>query len=209
MYLYTRRVQLAATHQQDGTEWAADIAAKVNQITSLNVGLWGTMLSPAVGQLSFGCAVETLADIEDAEAKLLADPMYLEAVQRGAALITGGVDDECAQFLVGGDEPGFMPSYVAVVRSALANGHFQAGVAGGIEIAERATKISGLPTAFLLSTTGVYGGVGWITSAETLAALEKAEQAINADPGFIGLVDGHSGSYLPGATTQTIWRRIV
>lgn len=209
MYLYTRRVQLGLGHQQDGMEWAVDITAKVNQITSLNVGLWGTMMSPAVGQLAFGCAVETLADIEDAEAKLLVDPMYLDAVQRGTSLITGAVDDECAQYLVGDGELPFDPTHLAVVRSALANGCFADGVTAGIEIAEKAKALSGLPTAFLLSTTGTYGGVGWITSATSLADLEKGEQTINANPEFVTLVDRHSTNYLPGATTQTLWRRIV
>jgi hypothetical protein len=209
MYLYTRRVQLALGHQQDGMEWAVDICAKVNQITSLDVGLWTTMLSPGVGQLAFGCAVETLRDIEDAEAKLLADPMYLDAVQRGASLITGPVDDETAQYLVGDGALPFNPTHIAVVRSALANGRFADGVTAGIEIAEKAKELSGLPTAFLLSTTGTYGGVGWITSAASLADLEKAEQSINANPDFVTMVDRHSTNYLPATTTQAIWRRIV
>jgi hypothetical protein len=209
MYLYTRRVQLGLGHQADGMEWAIDITAKVNQITSLDVGLWTTMLSPGVGQLAFGCAVETLSDIEDAEAKLLADPMYLDAVQRGTAMITGSVDDESAQYLVGDGELPFNPTHIVVVRSALANGCFADGVTAGIEIAEKAKELSGLPTAFLLSSTGTYGGVGWITSAASLADLEKAEQSINANPEFVTLVDRHSTNYLPGATTQAIWRRIV
>jgi hypothetical protein len=209
MYLYTRRVQLGLGHQQDGMEWAVDICAKVNQITSLDVGLWTTMLSPGVGQLAFGCAVETLGDVEDAAAKLQADPMYVDAIQRGTAMLTGSIEDECAQYLVGDGELPFNPTHIAVVRSALANGHFVDGVAAGIEIAEKAKELGGLPTAFLLSTTGTYGGVGWITSAASLADLEKAEQATNTNPEFASLVDGHSTNYLPAATTQAIWRRIV
>ena len=209
MYLYTRRVQLALGHQLDGMEWAVDVCAKVNQITSLDVGLWTTMLSPGVGQLAFGCAVETLSDVEDAAAKLLADPMYQDAIGRGTAMLTGSVDDETAQYLVGDGELPFNPTHIAVVRSALANGRFADGVTAGIEIAEKAKELSGLPTAFLLSSTGTYGGVGWITSASSLADLEKAEQSINANPEFVTLVDGHSTCYLPAATTQAIWRRIV
>jgi hypothetical protein len=209
MYLYTRRVQLGLGHQQDGLEWAVDITGKVNQITSLNVGLWAPMLSPGVSQLAFGCAVERLTDIEEAEAKLMADPMYLDAIQRGATMVTGTVDDECAQYLTGDGELPFNPTHIAVVRSALANGNFAKGVAAGIEIAEKVKELTGAPTAFLLSSTGTYGGVGWITSAASLADLEKNEQTINADPGFVELVDRHSTCYLPAATTQTIWRRIV
>lgn len=208
MYLYTRMMKLAHGHVQDGIEWAVDITGKVNQVTSLNVGLWVPTLSPGLGRLSFGAAVEHLTDLEDAQAKLNVDAMFLDAVQRGAEVTEASVDDQVAQF-VHMPAIDFEPSYVAVVLSQLANGNFQRGVAAGIEIATQATAISGLPTAFLVGTTGAYGGCGWITSGRSLKEVEEGEQAVNASLDFIGLVDRESVCYLPGATTQTIWQRIV
>jgi hypothetical protein len=190
-------------------EWAIAITEKVNQITSLNVGLWTPILSPAVGSLSFGCAVETLTDIENGEAKLLADPMYLDAAQRGAELTTGQLDDRAASYVSGGGDIGFNPTHVAVVQSQLANQCLARGVAAGIAIAERATELSGLPTAFLVGTTGGYGDVAWITSAQSLADLEAGEQKTNFDPDFVKMVDDSADCFLPGVTTQEIWRRIV
>jgi hypothetical protein len=209
MYLFTRRTRVAPQHQLDGLEWATAICEKVNQITSLDVGVWTPVMSPAVGTLSFGCATETLTDLENGEAKLLADPIYLDLAKQGAEITTGQLDDMVAQYLTGGGPIGFEPSYVAVVQSQLANGNMQKGVAAGITIAERATELGGQPTAFLLGTTGSYGAVAWITAAATLADLERGEQAVNGNPDFIALVDESSTCYLPGVTTQEIWRRIV
>jgi hypothetical protein len=209
MYLFTRRTRLAPKHQLDGIEWALAITEKVNQITSFNLGVWTPVMSPAIGTLSFGCAVDTLSDLENGEAKLLADPIYLELAQQGTDLTTGELDDMVAQYLVGGTDPGFEPTHVAVVQAQLANGNLQKGIGAGLAIAEKATELGGLPTAFLAASTGVYGGVAWITAAPSLAKLEEAEQAVNGNPAFLALVDESSSCYLPGVSTQEIWRRII
>ena len=209
MYLFTRAVRLTPGHIRDGMEWAVSMTEKVNQITALNVGLWTPLMSPGVGTLSFGCAVETLSDLEDAESKLNVDPMYLDAVERGATMIQGAAEDEVAQFLYNPDQTA-NPTHVAVVRSALANGAFARGVATGIEIAQRATQLGSIPTSFLLSTTGTYAGCGWISSAHSLKELEESEQAVNANPDFIAYLDSEAAAcFLQGVTTQAIWKRIV
>jgi hypothetical protein len=209
MYLFTRAVRLAPGHARDGMEWAVSLTEKVNQITALNVGLWTPVMSPAVGTLSFGCAVESATDIEDAEAKLNVEPMYLDAIERGAAMLASGADDELAQFLYNPDQTP-NPTHVAVVRTVIANGSFQRGVEVGIEIAQRATQLGTCPTSFLLATTGTYAGCGWISSAHSLKELEESEQAVNANPDFVSFLDSEASScYLPGITTQSIWRRVV
>ena len=209
MYLFNRNMRLAMGHLRDGIEWAVTITEKVNQVTSLNVGVWTPVMSPGLGTLSFGSVVEHLTDLEDAEAKLVADSIYVDLTEQGATKLQGSVDDEVAQFIVGGTEP-INPTHVAVVRSTISNGAFQRGVEVGIQIAQRATEVGGLPTAFLLSTTGQYAGVGWITAASSLRELEQAEQAVNADSEFVAMLDRDAATcYESGITTQAIWRRIV
>jgi len=208
MYLFTRQTRLAAGHERKGIEWALGITEKVNQITSLNVGLWSPILSPGPGTLSWGCAVETLSDLEDGDAKLQADPMFMDLVESGVANTDGSLEDQTATFLSNPDsDPN--ASYVAVVVSQIANGRFARGVEVGIEIAQRATQLSS-PTAFLMSVTGPYAGCAWISSATSLRELEAGEQAVNGNPEFIAYLDtAASDCYLPGVTTQTIWRKVV
>jgi hypothetical protein len=209
MYLFTRQARLEPEHQLTGVEWAISITEKVNQITSLNVGLWTPMLSPGLGTLSWGAAVESLGDLEDADAKLMADPMYLDALGKGAEFISGGADDQVAQF-ISNPASDANTSHVAVVQSTLANGAFARGVEVGVAIAEKATELGGLPTAFLLASTGTYAGCAWITSATSIRQLEAAEQAVNGDPSFIAMVDKDAATcFVEGITTQSIWRRIV
>lgn len=209
MYLYSRQVQLALEHRPDGVEWAVDMTAKVNEISDLQVSLWAPLLSPGVTQLSFVAVVESLAEVEVSQAKMLAEPMYQDLAKRGAKLLTGSVDDESAQYVTDISEMTSFPSYTTIVRASLANGSLQKGIAAGVEIAEAATKLTGLRTSFLVATTGVYGAVAWVTGAETFTDIEQAGQKVNSDPDFLALVDGHSTCYIAGAATQTMAQRIV
>ena len=209
MYLFTRRTKLSPGPMAERMEWAVKVTEKVNQITPLNVGLWMSQFSPAVGTISWGAAVESLTDLEDANAKLSVDNMFLDVLNQGADYTNGQLDDQLAQFIHNPAAPDGNPRYVSVVQSQLAAGCFQRGVELGIQIAQVGSEISGVPTAFLIGTTGNYGATAWIAGTETLQALQQGEEAINANAEFIKLVDEVSTCYLPSATTQTIWRRIV
>jgi hypothetical protein len=208
MYLFTRMTRLAPGHMVDGIDWALSVTEKVNQITSLKVGLWSPILSPGVGSLSWGAAVESLSDLEDADAKLGADPGFLDLISQGATITAPMLDDMTAQYVYN-PAPDLDATHVAVVQSQLANGAFQRGVEVGVKIAEKATEIGGSPTAFLMAVTGAYAGCLWITGATSLRELETGEQAVNANADFLALLDQEAAAcYLPGVTTQSIWRRM-
>ena len=80
-------------------------------------------------------------------------------------------------------------------------------MAGGVEIAEAATRIGGLRTMFLAGTTGEFGSVAWITGASSLAELDESGQRVNGDADFIALVDRLTAAYQPQAPV-TMFRRI-
>ena len=84
------------------------------------------------------------------------------------------------------------------------------GIELGVEIAQRAKKITGRPTSFGASQTGVYGAVGWIALYDSVDQVQKAEEALAADKGFAELLDKEaSKAYLAGVSTQTLHRRVI
>ena len=213
MYLFSRRARLANGHLRDSTAWAIAITEKVNQITELNVGLWTSVFSPGLGELVWATFVTDLAILETAEAKLMVDDGYVALVDKGAAFSTTEGADDTLSLLVHGDiDPNREIRYVAVIETTVASGKVGRGMELGVEIAQRAQQVTGIPTAFLADTTGNYGGVRWITGYETIEQLQAAEQAISGDVKFTEFVDKEvAGVYLagPSVTTQRIARRIV
>jgi hypothetical protein len=211
MYLFSRTARLRPGDTRESMAWALAITEKVNQITSLDVGLWTTVLSPGVGTLSWSAVVENLTQLEDAEAKLMVDDGYLDLLDQGARFSSGeAVNDVVGQIVSGELDPSRQPTHAAVVGAELAPGGFAKGIEAGIEIAARAAKLSGLPTVFMVASTGTYGGVAWLTTASSLEALERGEQATNGDPEFIRYIDEVASKvYQAQGTTQTLFRRIA
>lgn len=210
MYLFSRRTRIAGGKAREGIEWATGLTGKVREVSGLEVSLWMSVMSPAVGTIVWNSVVETLSDLEAAQAKLNADDIFIATALQGSALTDGSLDDTVIQLVYGDVDPNARPSYAAVVQGQMANGSFRKGLEVGVEIASRATEIAGLKTSFGITTTGTYAGVGWITGAESLNELEAGEQKINSDPGFLELLDEKASScYLAGVTTQTLWQRVV
>ncbi len=53
MYLFSRQTRLAGGNGRRGIEWAVEMCERVNQITELDVSLWGRMFSPGFGTIAF------------------------------------------------------------------------------------------------------------------------------------------------------------
>ncbi len=212
MYLFSRRVRIGPGHTRDAMEWALGQTEKVNQITGLQVGLYGQVFSPEVGAIGWSTFVPDLATLEAAGDKLNVDDAFVAAVDQGAAFTVGGADDTLAQVVHGEPDPNRQIEYVTAVRTVLVNGSIARGLEVGVEIAQRAEKITGTPTLFLADVTGTYGGIGWVSGHANVQAMEAAQQALMADSSWVKHIDKEvRGTYAeePSATTQLIFRRLA
>jgi hypothetical protein len=211
MYFYTRMGQVRGGRMMEATGWAAELTERVNRLTDLGVGLWTTRFSPGLGTMAWSTFVPDLVELDRANGKLMADEAFLAEVERGGEIFTeAGMDDSVAQLVHTAGEPVADPRYASIVTSGMAAGGFAKGVEVGIEVAERATRLSGVATSFLVATTGQYGGCAWIAASEGLDELDRGERAVNSDPEFIAYLDeAAAGVYRPEISTQTIWSRVI
>jgi len=71
--------------------------------------------------------------------------------------------------------------------------------------------ITGIPSMFGRALTGPYGSVGWLTGYESLAQMEKANDAQAADPTMLKLIDSTQGCFVEdvGATQTTLYRKLA
>jgi hypothetical protein len=212
MYLFTRRARLAPGNTRAAMTWATGVTEKVNQITGLNVGLYAQTFSPEVGSLSWSTFIPDLPTLESATDKLLVDDAYVSMVDDGAKFAQGGADDALLQILYGAPDPSRQIEYATTVQSVCANGNLARGMELGVEIAQRAEKISGIPTLFATGVTGIYGAVGWISGYADVTEMEAAQAKLAADTKFGEFIDKSvRGVYAeqPAETQQLIYRRIA
>jgi hypothetical protein len=76
----------------------------------------------------------------------------------------------------------------------------------GVELAELATRLTGISTMFVTAVAGAYGTVGWISSVDDLAEVEAANAALSADDEWLKLVDRAGHAFAPGVSSIMLRR---
>jgi hypothetical protein len=208
MYLFVRTRRINPGRVTGAMEWVVRATEQARQITGQTIDAWSAVMSPEVGTVAWTLFAEHLADIEMAGDKLAADAAFMRSVEESDDLFVGTMEDGLASLLTPLPDEPTTANYVAVVQGTAANGRLRDAITSGIEIAEAATRIGGQPTAFAVAASGAYGGVMWFTGSPDIETLESSEAAVNADDGFLTMVDGAATAYAQGVS-QTIYRRIV
>jgi hypothetical protein len=210
MYAFSRSVRLAPGNAREAMTWASEVTEQVNQITGLGVRLFTQVWSPEFGRVSWACFVPDLSALEAANDKLLADDSFAAKVDQGARFLSGGIDDTLGQILHGTPDPNRNVEYVTAVRAVCAHGNIQRGIEVGMEIAQKAESITGLPTLFMSGATGVYGQVGWATGHENVQSIDAAQAALMGDPTWMQLIDDKAGEVYAQAPSpmQVVLRRL-
>lgn len=192
--------------------WAVAITEKANQITGLNAALYTQMYGASVGTVAWSAFVPDLVALEAAGDKLLADNAYVAMADEGTAMLTDGPDDTLLQVVAGEPDPDRGVEYVTTVDAVCANGRLNRGLELGVEIAQRVEQITGAPTMFLTGSTGPYGSVVWGTAFRDAPEMQRAEQALMADTGWLRFIDKETADVYaaePTMTTQSIWRHVT
>jgi hypothetical protein len=209
MYLFTRSWRVDPEHIVKALEWAGEITETGRNVSGLQIDAWNTVLSPELGTVVWSAWAESIAQIQQAGDALMADSGYLKAVEKGADYFEGQASDGLAVLVHGDvnlDDNSF--EYVGVATASLANGRLQDGMAAGVEIADHVAKVTGDNTLFVVNTTGIFGGVAWITPMADSAAVDAGEAALMADADWLGLLDRVGSVFNPGAA-QAIFRRLA
>ncbi len=212
MYLFTRRVRLAPGHTREAMAWAIDQTERVNRITGINASAYASVFSPEVGTVAWSAFVPDLTALEEAADKLAVDDEFVAASDKGAAFTVGGARDTLGMVMHGEPDPNRTVEYVNVVRAVCVGGQLARGLELGARLASEAERITGVPTLFVAGRTGAYGEVAWASGHPDIRALEAAGQALNADPGWLDLIDsGVAGVYAddPATTEQLVYRHIA
>lgn len=206
MYVFTRSGRFRPGATREVLTYIGEVTEKARQETGMDIHAWTSMMSPDLGTVVWSTLADDLEHLEEANDKLAMSDSFIDLVDRAAGLFTGPLSDTIAQIVAGEvDTTAPTPRYVTVARAVAANGHLRAALAGGMEIAEAAGRITGVPTVFLVSSTGAYGGCAWMSGFADVGALERAESALTADTGWLELIDRVGPAYAEGAA-QAIYR---
>ena len=209
MYLFTRSRRVDPEHFTKAMESVVELTENARKITGRQIDTWTAVMSPEVGTIVWSLWAEKIGDIEQGGDALAADGGFMKLVEKSDGLFDGPYVDGIATLVHGDlnlDDTSF--EYVGVATATLATGHLQDGIAAGIEIADHVTKATGDNTLFMVNTTGIFGGVAWVTPMANSAAVDDGEVALMASAEWLPLLDRVGSAFNPGAA-QALYRRIA
>ena len=205
MYLFARRRRINPARMGAAAGAVVEGATRARDIIGFPVWAWASVMSPDVGTAAWTVRVEHLDELESADDKLMSTSDFTEWVEQNDSLFVGPLEDSVLQLVHGtlATEPA---AYVQVARGTCANGAIAEAMSFGVEIAEVASRITGLTTIFGTTLTGAYGDVRWVTGVPNLAAVEAGNAALMADDEWRKLVDRAGHAFAPGVTVSLLRR---
>jgi hypothetical protein len=210
MYLMTRSARL---NSAAGVEWAVRILEQARSVTGNDVSLWATAYSAGFGTVTWTSWWADLTTMDAAFAGLQADATYQSLGAEGRTHIEGAVDDTLWQQVAGELDPerAGAAQCVSVVNAVCASGNAVRALTAGVEIAAKATAITGVPTLFSRGLTGPYGVIGWLSAYTSLGEFEEAQNKLAADAGWLSYLDTLDGCFVEDAavTQQTLYRKLA
>ena len=206
MYIVGRSRRIDQAQGRAAVAAAVEAGSRASEILGSPVFVWSSIFSADGPTVSCSTRVERLADAVAIDEALFAVEEFAQWVEDNDGLFIGPTSDVISQVVHGGPT-GPPKTYVQVTRAVCANGSFAEAMGLGIEIAETAARITGVPVMFVTPVIGEYGAVGWMSSADDLAEVEAANAALSADDDWLKLVDRAGHAFTPG-TSSIMLRRI-
>lgn len=207
MYLFSRIRTADPAHIAEAQAWAAEVAAHATKAVGVVVTPWTCVYGLPAGTLSWSGRVESHAEMGALQEKLALDTGYAKLLAKAATLFTGAADDALVEFVAAAGKPG-PGRYATVVRAECAGGHVADAMGWGVDVMNHVAKLTGLSTSMVRSLYGKWGGVGWITVADSLADIDNAQKAIAADTGYVERLDMAGDFFVPGSATTVLLRNL-
>jgi hypothetical protein len=209
MQLFSRQIQLSGPLAEISA-YATEMAAHVSAVGGREIALWQTVFGAPLGTMTYAVRVEGIADLQALSAQVLADADYHAKLAKGVDYVVGNAEDRLLQPLNGelGDPPP-VGSMALVTSAVVANGAYEKAFAWGVDMAQHAASVTGIPTLFLAEQYGSFGSVGWIGVAADGATIDAGTAALNADADYLKKLGAAGELFVEGSGHRILSTRVA
>ena len=205
MYIVSRRRGINQAKGRAAVATAVEAGARAGELLGMPVFVWSSIFSIDGAAVSWSARVEHLADAVAIDDTLFADDGFAQWAEDNDGMFVGPTADSIWQ-VVHGAPSGPPKQHLQATRAVCGNGTVSDAMALGVELADAAAGITGVPVMFVAGVTGAYGAVGWLSGVDDLADAEAANAALSADHDWLKLVDRAGHAFAPGTSTDMLRR---
>lgn len=208
MFIFTRATEVDRHHQMAAIGASVEVAAIVERITGLPISVYLTRYALPINHLRWSCRVDSQAEMETVNGKLLADASYAEWVDTHSHLYESAPVDLLARVIsASGMEQG-PAAYYRVLTATAANGRLADAVAFGVEAQQFVADATKLRTAFLTGVYGEFGSVTWLTAADSMDGIDALSEMEMSNPDYHELVKKAGELFIAGSGSNTLIQKI-
>lgn len=210
MHLFSRTLVLdAVTPENIGV--AADLAGYVSGVLGSEVGLWGAGFGAPWGTITYAVPADGLTGAAAMNAALAEDATYHAKANALRAIASAPAESQLMNPMygeVGGDVRPPIGA-VATATTAIADGPFDQVAAFGIELAQLAESVMGMPVIFGSGIAGTFGEFGWLSVAPDAAAADAANEALLGNADYVAKISGATDLFTSGGAHRVVSTRIA
>lgn len=210
MYQFGRVLTLTGDARET-MAWAAEITGMVNDLTDLDVSLWGATFGYPVGTVAWSAIVEGRAQLASETAKLTTNNDYLDAVMKAQDWVTTPAQDIFRKVVHGGpgDEPPGVGAVASVTQAVAATGKLPEAAGWATDMATHASSVTGVQVSLLLNAYTDFGGMAFISTVPDMAAADAAADALAADASYMEKIGASAGLFVDGSAHQSLLQRMA
>lgn len=205
MYLFNRTRLANPADLVAARAAAVKISEKITAILGQTVTPFETIFG-GPGAISFTMPVADMAQLGANLAILANDPAYQKFIAGYQPLWASNPEDRLVNIVSSGGEIAGKEFYASTTAVAMPGRLVDASTFG--VNAQAAVEKGGFPSLFGSSVFGAYGELGWLVGASDMSGLDEFQKFARTDAGFLQLVDGVAGIFVPGASDNRLVRRL-
>jgi hypothetical protein len=205
MYIVSRRRGINPATGRAAIATAVEAGTRATALLGSPVFVWSPIFSGAGAAVAWSVRVEHLADAAAIDDTLFGDDDFAQWAEDHDDMFAGPAADAIWE-VVHGAPTGPPKQYLQATGAVCGNGTVSDAMHLGVELADAATSITGIPVLFAAGVTGAFGAVGWLSGVDDLAEAEAANAALAADQDWAKLVDRAGHAFAPGTATEMLRR---
>ena len=204
MKLFTRQVHLRGT-PQEVVGYHTEMQAFASEIAGRDIAMWNVVMGAPGGTVAYTTPVEGLADLGNMMRAVLGHAEYHEKTSWAADRVMTPTEDSLADVLHGeiGEERPPVGTFGVVTSALMANGAYESAVGWGVEMAQFAGDVGGIPVMFTIDNFGAFGRVNWIAlgSEEDVG---NSLDALSANADYMQRLGQTADLFIPGSGNRML-----
>lgn len=210
MKLFTNRVTMRG-NPAELLGFHSDMQQFVSATIGREVAVWQASLGAPTGTAMYTLPVQDLADLTEVTMALGANPEYSAKVDPWLDRLVVPAETSLATVIVGelGEERPPVGAVAVVTSALIGNGAYEGAIGWGVEMAEYASGVGGVPVMFTLDDFGAFGRVNWVSVAPDAATAASALDALPADAGYVQRLGATGDLFIPGSGERILGMRVA